>query len=1015
MGMLLLVFAIALGYATFVENDFSPVTARQIVYNSWWFEALMVLMVLNFAGMIFTKKLYRRSKWISLLIHLAWIIIILGAGITRYFGFEGKMHIRNGVTTNHIETSDTYIRVVAEGKNSTLDMNDKVLLAPLNKIQYDRKSMIDGKEMEVRVLRFIPNAVRSLRPDPEGGNVLDLVTAGPSGRQDLLIRQNETEETYGLKFSFGDTLGKDNIQLVLKGKQLFMRSPYPWIQTNMNAQDTTMLDSGVFIPAGIMKLYIVKNTLFVIRELAENVSIVYKPMKGEAAEGNNMVEMNVRLGSVNKDLVLNWQKEEQVNLSGINFSITAGEETWYLPFSLKLNRFQLDRYPGSESPSSFASEITLIDPKNKVTRPFRIFMNNVLKYRGYRFYQTSYDPDEGGTILSVNHDRLGTLVSYSGYFLLFVSLLISLFTRNNRFAKLSADLQELHQRRRKLAHLIPLFLILCGRAGTVKAQNIGENFEISRSHAAAFGKLLTQGHDGRISPVNTEANNVLVKIYKNSSYQGQSADQVFLGMIAFPDPWKEEPVIKVTDKHLKRQLGISGDFAAFNNFFTNDGKYLIQEAVNEAYQKAPDSRTSYDKELLAVDERINVCHLAFTGALLKIYPVLNHPSLAWAGIYELESGMQKTDSAFAGAEFTRYLQALRTAARSGDYSQADQVLEAIREIQLKYGGTLIPSPFKINLEVFYNHINIFRRLFPVYMMIGFLLLGLFMTELFRPSFEQNKLTLALTILLVIAFIVQTLGLAARWYIAGHAPWSNGYESMIYISWAIVLAGLLFRRTSLITLSATAILAGITLLTAHMSWLNPEITNLVPVLKSYWLTIHVATITASYGFLALGCMLGFLNLVLMIFRTKNNAERIGLTIDEISVIIEMALSVGLVLITMGTFLGGIWANESWGRYWGWDPKETWSLVTIIVYSFVLHMNLIPSFRTRFIFNFLSTIGFGSVLMTYFGVNYYLSGLHSYAQGDPVPVPSLLYYVLGFLFVLSLLAASSEYRFSKKPDS
>ena len=215
-----------------------------------------------------------------------------------------------------------------------------------------------------------------------------------------------------------------------------------------------------------------------------------------------------------------------------------------------------------------------------------------------------------------------------------------------------------------------------------------------------------------------------------------------------------------------------------------------------------------------------------------------------------------------------------------------------------------------------------------------------------------------------------------------------------------------------TLSATTILAGITLLTAHMSWLNPEITNLVPVLKSYWLTFHVATITASYGFFGLASMIGIINLVIMIFRNQANHERINLKLKELTIIIEMSLMVGLILLVIGNFLGGIWANESWGRYWGWDPKETWSLVTIIVYTFILHMRLIPGMRNLFSINFMAHIGFGAVLMTYFGVNYYLSGLHSYAQGDPVPVPSFVYYMIGGITIISVLAVINDINLKNK---
>ena len=285
--------------------------------------------------------------------------------------------------------------------------------------------------------------------------------------------------------------------------------------------------------------------------------------------------------------------------------------------------------------------------------------------------------------------------------------------------------------------------------------------------------------------------------------------------------------------------------------------------------------------------------------------------------------------------------------------------------------------------------------------------------MYKPQLEFRVVIKILVVILLAAFVLQTSGLGIRWYISGHAPWSNGYESMIYIAWATMLAGFFLMRESPVTLGVTAMLAGITLLTAHMSWLDPEITNLVPVLKSYWLTFHVATITASYGFLGLACMMGFLNLCLITVRRPNNIARVNLALKELSLITELAMIVGLILLVIGNFLGGIWANESWGRYWGWDPKETWTLVTIILYSFTLHMTLIPAIRNKFTFNFMAVISFGAVLMTYFGVNYYLSGLHSYAAGDSVAIPRFVYYTLIVLFVVSALAAYNEYKL-KTPE-
>jgi cytochrome c-type biogenesis protein CcsB len=257
-------------------------------------------------------------------------------------------------------------------------------------------------------------------------------------------------------------------------------------------------------------------------------------------------------------------------------------------------------------------------------------------------------------------------------------------------------------------------------------------------------------------------------------------------------------------------------------------------------------------------------------------------------------------------------------------------------------------------------------------------------------------------LLFAGFLFHTSGLGLRWYIAGHSPMSNGYESMIFISWVTLLAGFIFSRKSAFALSATAVLGSMTLMVAHLSFMDPEITNLVPVLKSYWLTLHVSIITGSYGFLGLGAILGLINMILLTLSNKRNIERIGNTIEELTVINYKTLTLGLYFLTIGTFLGAVWANESWGRYWGWDPKETWSLITVILYSLVIHSRMIPGLKDIYSFNILSLFAFSSVLMTYFGVNYYLSGLHSYAAGDPVPVPSFVYVTVITLAAVSLMA-------------
>ncbi len=1010
MGILLVVFAVSIGYATFIENDFDATTAKMLIYNAKWFEVLMLLMIINFTGMIFTRKLYRKSKLNILLIHLALIIIIVGAAITRYIGYEGLMHIREGQTTNIFRSSDTYVNVTISNGETKQTVSKKAWMTPVREPVFHEKIQFGDNSFDITMQRYMPAAVAKIEPDPDGKPIISLVTADGKGRVDTFLKFGETVTRSGYKLSFGDTTDAGSIQFILRDGQLWMRSPVDVQKANMmggHGADSTFLP-GQFNQVAPMKLFQFPGTNMMIKEYTTAGRLTWIRAHNGKQQGTRMAIFKIRSGDVEKEAFVKWIIPEKISFNGVEITISYGNKTLELPFALKLNDFQLERYPGSTSPSSFASEVTLIDKEKGIEKPYRIFMNNILEYGGYRFYQSSYDRDERGTILSVNHDYWGTLITYIGYFLLFTSLIISFFTRKTRFRNVLEQLKEVHEKRKKMVSA-SIILLLTMFALPASAQT----GEIAKEHAEKFGKLLIQNKDGRISPLNTVSTQVLVKIYKKSKYKDLTADQVMLGMISNPSEWQKKSIVKVADPTLQRMIGIEGKFARFSDFFDKEGKYTLKKMVEEAYAKKPAVRDLFDKELIYVDERVNVMYLVFTGSILTIFPVPDHPENKWVSLSEVFGhNHNQGDTALhtASSLFSDYIQKLMESVKTGDYALADEALQKIHEYQIKEGASVIPPESKIDLEIFYNKVSIFKKLFPLYMMAGILLFAFFFIQVFKPEKEYKTVTMILKGLLLLALLAHTAGLALRWYIAGHAPWSDGYESMIYIAWATVLAGFVFMKRAPVILSIASLLAGVTLLTAHMSWMNPEITNLVPVLKSYWLTIHVATITASYGFLALGSLTGFLNLWIMIFRNEKNKERVNLTLKELTLIIELSLSVGLVLLVIGNFLGGIWANESWGRYWGWDPKETWSLVTIIVYTFILHMRLVPGLRNTFSFNFLSMFAFASVLMTYFGVNYYLSGLHSYASGDPVPVPTFVYYAVAIMILISALAAYNDMKMS-----
>ena len=1007
MGVLMMIFGVTIGVATFVETMYGTPSAKAAIYNATWFEVLLILLTINLIVVVFTYQLYKKEKWVSLTFHLAFILILIGAGITRFVGFEGMMSIREGETSNTFSSEKTYVSVHANGEK--LD-DEPVLFSKLTGADYNKSFETGNKSIRVEAKNFISHAVKKLKEDPENGKpVITLVTSGQFGRQNEYIFEGETKVIANLLMSYNDTTDVNAIQIYKSDSGLMMRAPIEIDFMRMADQSQGHIHTGEWGRFNMRQLYTAGGSNFVFSAYTPHGIEYYEEDENPESNFPDAVIFEVSTGETTEEVVVAGgkgyrQRATFINLDGIEIAVSFGSLQFQLPFSIKLEDFQLDRYPGSESPSSYASEVVLIDEEAGITMPFRIYMNNILEHRGYRFYQSSYDRDELGTVLSVNHDYWGTFVTYWGYFFLALGMILIFFSKNTRFSKLNKMIDNIHKKRLKEGLAILIFLFL---GVGVNAQETNTKLTVpDTEHAELFGSVLVMKQDGRITPLNTYANEILRKVYKKGSYEGLSADQVFLGMILNSHQWQNEKLIRVNNKDLYAIIGITDKYAALTDFFTPEGQYKLSKFVEQSFQKKPSQRNQLDKELISVDERVNIAYGAMIGSYLKVFPIPGHPDNKWTSPTEKQIGLNHEDSLFITGFIPIYFEALKTASETGDYTQANDFIKGLKNFQVKYGGEILPDPAKVKLEIAYNNSNLFKRLFPYYMLIGFALLILLYIRLLRPRTKLKYGILSMEILIFILFILHFIGLGLRWYISGHEPWSDGYESMIYIAWASVLSGLIFRKKSPITMAVTAILAGIILFVAHLSWMDPEITNLVPVLKSYWLSIHVATITASYGFLALGALLAFVNLVSMIARNDANRLRLNLTIKEVTYVIEMTLSVGLVLLTIGNFLGGIWANESWGRYWGWDPKETWAMATIIFYSFVLHMRFIPGLRGIYSFNFAAIITFSSVIMTYFGVNYYLSGLHSYAKGEPVPVPTFVYYTLGVIASVAILAFINE---------
>ena len=516
----------------------------------------------------------------------------------------------------------------------------------------------------------------------------------------------------------------------------------------------------------------------------------------------------------------------------------------------------------------------------------------------------------------------------------------------------------------------------------------------TKEHASKFGKIVIQDSGGRMKPANTFSSELLRKVSRSNSYNGLNSDQVLLSIMDNPGVWFNAPLVYIKSRQkgdtIRKIIGLDKNVkkAPLVSFFDSIGNYKLAENLEKAYL-AP-VPTQIEKDIIELDRRVNLLYSALDGKIMRIFPIPEDSNNKWVSYPEVNDvDFNGADSLYVNNVLQLYFQTLRVSRESSDYSQSEELLESIKGYQLKYGGNVMPSDLKISSEITYNKVDIFNRLYKWYLLLGVSLLLILILQIFNDKKFYNILIKFIEYSIYFLFILNTLGLAARWYIAGHAPWSDAYESIIFVAWATVIFGIIFGRKSYFTLASATLVSSIILSVAHMNWLDPSIANLQPVLDSYWLMIHVAVIVGSYGPFAIGMILGIVVLLLTIIANKKNRKSFVKKLEELTIVNELSLTIGLVMLTIGNFLGGMWANESWGRYWGWDPKETWALISIIIYTAVLHLRIVPKLNNKWLFNLLSIISFGAILMTYFGVNFYLVGLHSYASGDKVITPNFVY--------------------------
>ncbi|MBE2274286.1 MAG: cytochrome c biogenesis protein CcsA [Flavobacteriales bacterium] len=1066
MAVLLLVYAAAMGYATFLENDYGTPTAKALIYEAKWFEFVMLLLILNFIGNISRYRLWRREKWPVLVFHLSFILIFIGGAITRYISYEGIMHIREGETSNSVITDKNFFKIQIEEKGDVLNYQDvPYLMSPLHK-NFKANYDYHGKQISVKATDFIQRKKDSLVADQSGEEFLHVVSAGQKGRENIYIKSGESKSVNGTLVTYNRPI-EGAVEFKDDNGNLMIKTPVDAEFMTMATQATGATKKDEFQPLALRSLYTINDLRLVVPEgLKKGKLIAYEGDRKKDKDVPDQLTVEVQ-GPKTKQLVnLSVEKGnpnafKQISMDGMNIILGFGPKVYNTPFSLKLDDFVMETYPGSSSPSAYESHVQIIDGGKQT--PYKIYMNHVLNHGGYRFFQASFDPDRQGTVLSVNHDFWGTLITYIGYFFLFTAMFIVFFWKGTHFWKLNKMLKNVNKKRTLSVLLILLSLSFNAQKiethGTddgsgkqqkhspndghdhgnadaallletkpVKEQNslalrspkpispdeiIARN-KISKEHADKFAYLLVQNYEGRIVPMNTQALDVLRKLYKKDSFKGTdgkslTANQWFLSINTDTASWTMVPIIKVGtkggDELAKKTKANEDGYTTLMSLFPADAQgnlhYVLEDDYQEAFRKKPAEQTNYDKEVIAVNDRVQAFNEFFSGQFMRIVPVQNDPNSTWHSWLDQKFEPDMESQKVMGPYFSEVL----AAQKSGDWSKADAELVKLEQYQQTWGKNVVPPKSKVDLEVFMNKVNINFHLLIFYTIIGGLLLLLGFIELFKPNKIINKTIKILIMIGLVGYFAQFLGLVARWYISGHAPWSNGYEAIIFISWVGITAGLVLYRNSNALIPAAGFMVAVIMMGfAHGgSALDPQITPLVPVLKSYWLIIHVAIITASYGFFGLSMVIAVIVLFFYIFANKKVYKiHHDHTVKELTIVSEMSLTIGLYALTVGTFLGGIWANESWGRYWSWDPKETWAFISVMVYAFVLHMRLVPGLRGRWAFHVAALFAISSVVMTYFGVNYYLSGLHSYAAGDPIPVPLWVYLGLAFMVTLSVVS-------------
>ena len=625
-------------------------------------------------------------------------------------------------------------------------------------------------------------------------------------------------------------------------------------------------------------------------------------------------------------------------------------KTKELGFEVSLKNFNVVNYPGTDAPMDYVTTLTAN------TQEIKVSMNNIGSFDGYRFIQSGYDSDMQGTTLGVYHDPWGIGITYMGYALLFISLIATMVSKKTRMRHLYRKALSLQGAK---AWAVTALLAVSSFATSANAQ---EMVKIDGDIADDFGKICVL-YNSRITPINTVATSFVTKLCGKPTWDGLSSNQVFAGWIFDVPYWETVKMIEIKEKKAQELLGINGKWASFDDFWDSYNNYKLDAPLKKAYK---DGDTKLQKQLRDADEKFNIIRMLYGGEMLKMFPYAGKQGhMQWFAPGQPLGNLKLDEKELVFIK--KSMDYLAESIITGDKARAEEIAKKIYSYQHVRGKAVVPTKFRIYTETFYNKTNAQRL--PVMLYLTLSLLLAIVSTLSLNNGKQKKTRLVSSVLTWVMLLHTTLLLALRWFVSGHLPMSNGYETMQFMAWATLIVTLVMQKRFLPVKQFGPLLSSFALLVAMITDGNPQITQLMPVLQSPLLSVHVMVIMFSYALFGLTVLIGLQGLIAH-HRKQEEKEQ------QLAALSQFLLYPAVALIAIGIFIGAIWANVSWGRYWSWDSKETWALITMLIYSVPLHAD-IKWLRKAQHMHIYMLLAFLSVLMTYFGVNYFLSGMHSYA--------------------------------------